>query len=465
MNHSNVKERIVTYLLIFTILFSLVPTGDMEVAAATARFKKTAINVKVGKTGMVKVTGKKIKVISWKTTNKKVVTVKKKGSKSATITGKKTGTARIKAKVTFSSKKKKTISCKVTVINKETTAEKNASVTQLTATTETPNTIQGGAITTFPTLKPSDAGPTTIPTLQPFDTISKDELAVCAYPMLFTDMPDVYMCRKEDTYYMISTTMFLNPGAPIVKSTDLVHWQLAGYVYDTLVDDDYANMDNGKDMYSNGQWASALAYDEENDLFVVCFNTNNQGSFFFTTNNIESGEWKKYKAKNASYHDPGLLFEDGKMYVFATYGQCDMSQVELVDDTDGDGIGEAIRVENYGTIIKSTKFSGTEGWHAYHIGEYYYLIAIGSPIRRWFRTQIAYRSKDLFSKDWEEQVIYSGPSGGFNNQGLAQGGLIDTVYGDWYAYAFQDHESIGRCPSVVEVNWDYTDAEIGRAHV
>ena len=40
--------------------------------------------------------------------------------------------------------------------------------------------------------------------------------------------------RVGDTYYMVSTTMFFNPGVPIMKSKDLVSWELCSYVYDTL---------------------------------------------------------------------------------------------------------------------------------------------------------------------------------------------------------------------------------------
>lgn len=426
---------------------AMVPQGS---EAAAVKLNKTKLNIKVGGSYTLKVTGKKIKSVTWKSTNTKVASVKKNGAKKAVVNGKKTGKAKIKAVVKLANNKKKTLSCTVNV-KKPSDSEKNVNTPAPTnLPTSTP--VQTPVASATPTQVP-DNGPTPIPTQVP-----ESAMAVSSFPMLFTDMPDVYMCRKGDTYYMISTTMFLNPGAPIVKSTDLVHWQMAGYVYDQLADDDYGNMDNGKDMYSHGSWAAALAYNEEEDLFYVCFNTHDEGCFFFTTDDIEGGEWKRYKSETA-FHDPGILFEDGKMYVFASYGCCDMSEVELVEDDDGDGVGKAVRVGDKKTIIQSKNFGGTEGWHAYHIGDYYYLLAIGSPNGRWFRTEICYRTKDLLNGEWEEQVVYSGPSGGFNNQGLAQGGIIDTIYGEWYGYLFQDHESIGRCPSVVEVNWNYTDED------
>ena len=39
-------------------------------------------------------------------------------------------------------------------------------------------------------------------------------------------------------------------------------------------------------------------------------------------------------------------------------------------------------------------------------------------------------------------------------QGVAQGGLIDTPAGDWYALLFQDHGAVGRTPFLVPVKWE-----------
>lgn len=64
-----------------------------------------------------------------------------------------------------------------------------------------------------------------------------------------------------------------------------------------------------------------------------------------------------------------------------------MSKVELIPDDDGDGVGRAVRIGQAKRIIQSEAFSGTEGWHSYRIGDYYYLIAIGSPNGMWFRTR------------------------------------------------------------------------------
>ena len=37
-------------------------------------------------------------------------------------------------------------------------------------------------------------------------------------PVIFADVPDIDFIRVDDAYYMVSTTMHLSPGCPIMKS-------------------------------------------------------------------------------------------------------------------------------------------------------------------------------------------------------------------------------------------------------
>ncbi|MGY0034694.1 family 43 glycosylhydrolase [Pedobacter sp. NJ-S-72] len=66
--------------------------------------------------------------------------------------------------------------------------------------------------------------------------------------------------RVGNSYYMSSTTMHMNPGVPIMKSTDLVNWKIINYAYDTLADLPALNLTDGQNAYSKGSWASSLRY-------------------------------------------------------------------------------------------------------------------------------------------------------------------------------------------------------------
>ena len=60
---------------------------------------------------------------------------------------------------------------------------------------------------------------------------AKDDIA---NPMLWADVPDPDVIRVGDTFYLVSTTMHLMPGAPVMASKDLKNWETVGYIFDRL---------------------------------------------------------------------------------------------------------------------------------------------------------------------------------------------------------------------------------------
>lgn len=79
-------------------------------------------------------------------------------------------------------------------------------------------------------------------------------------PIINADVPDNTICRAGDYYYMISTTMHLMPGAPMMRSKDLKHWETVSYVFDRIEDGDRYNLVDGKTVYGQGQWAASLRH-------------------------------------------------------------------------------------------------------------------------------------------------------------------------------------------------------------
>jgi beta-xylosidase len=62
------------------------------------------------------------------------------------------------------------------------------------------------------------------------------------------------------------------------------------------------------------------------------------------------------------------------------------------------------------------------------------------------RTVLVHRA-DKITGPWEGKIA-------FQDQGVAQGGIIDTPDGRWFAYLFQDHGSVGRVPFIVPAKWE-----------
>ena len=96
-----------------------------------------------------------------------------------------------------------------------------------------------------------------------------------ANPFIWSDVPDDDIIRVGDTYYMVHTTMFFAPGAPIMKSKDLFSWEMCNYVYDTYADGAKQTLSNGQHDYAHGQWATSLRYhDGKYYVFFGSYGTN-----------------------------------------------------------------------------------------------------------------------------------------------------------------------------------------------
>jgi len=63
------------------------------------------------------------------------------------------------------------------------------------------------------------------------ETQSDNGTARIPNPVIYSDFPDPDVIRVDSAYYMVSTTMFIFPGSPILKSYDLVNWNIAAMLY------------------------------------------------------------------------------------------------------------------------------------------------------------------------------------------------------------------------------------------
>ena len=72
-------------------------------------------------------------------------------------------------------------------------------------------------------------------------------MAKITNPIIPSDYPDVDVIRVEDTYYMVSTTMHFMPGAVILRSYDLGHWETISHIYTELTDAPAYHLDDGKE--------------------------------------------------------------------------------------------------------------------------------------------------------------------------------------------------------------------------
>ncbi|SDB83626.1 Beta-xylosidase [Pelagirhabdus alkalitolerans] len=262
-------------------------------------------------------------------------------------------------------------------------------------------------------------------------------------PVIWADVPDPCVIRVGDVYYMSSTTMHMNPGVPIMMSRDLVNWELLTYVYDVLEHNDPQTLSNGQEEYGHGSWASSLRY-HEGVFYLAVASFSADKTYIFKTKDITSRQWKK-STFDGVYHDMSLLFDTGR--VFMTYGGGDINIIELTQDATAikeDGLHKTL-IPNASGVLGEDYLLPAEGSHFQKNNEWYYVFLIMMR-KDGERIQLMYRS-DRVDGEYEGRIA-------LENRGIAQGGLVDTADGDWYALLFQDRGAVGRVPYLVDITWD-----------
>ena len=266
-------------------------------------------------------------------------------------------------------------------------------------------------------------------------------------PIIKADFPDPDVIRVEDTYYMLSTTMHFRPGAVILRSYDLVHWEIVSHVFDKLNDSPEECMQGERSIYGRGMWAGSLRY--HNGNFYVCFASLDTSETYIYVAKQPDGPWEK-KVIPEYRHHPSLLFdEDERVYLVSGYEEIEVR--ELLQDCSAykpDGL--------YRTLLEPMKedvYLGYEGSHMQKIHGKYYLFVI-----YWPKVEPARRTQLYFMADSLEGDFVGGEllrdDRDYHNQGVAQGGLVETLNGKWYAILYQDHGAVGRIPVLVPVRWE-----------
>lgn len=262
-------------------------------------------------------------------------------------------------------------------------------------------------------------------------------------PMLWADVPDPDVIRVGDTYYLVSTTMHLMPGAPIMTSKDLKNWETVGYIFDRLTDSPKYDLLNGT-VYGRGQWATSLKY--HNGKFYALLAPNERGAmgdtYIFSAEKAE-GPWT-IVSRMRHFHDCSLFFDDdGRVYVIYGTGEMMELKPDLSDVIEGTHQQLFQREEDEKGILEGSRMIK-------HNGKYYLLMISHVYALGKHRREVCYRA-DNIRGPYEKQVILESEFGGFSYE--AQGTIVDTPDGDWIGIIFQDRGGVGRVLTVMPCRW------------
>ena len=258
-------------------------------------------------------------------------------------------------------------------------------------------------------------------------------------PMLWADVPDPDVIRVGDTFYLVSTTMHLMPGAPVMASKDLKNWETVGYIFDKLTDSPKYDLQEGT-AYGRGQWATSLKY--HNGRFYALLAPNEQGkmgdTYIFTAEKAE-GPWT-IVSRMRHFHDCSLFFDDdGRVYVIYGTGELMELKPDLSDVIEGTYMHIFQRESDEKGLLEGSRVIK-------HNGKYYLLMISHAYGPGMHRREVCYRADDIHGP-YEKQVILESDFSTFGYE--AQGTIVDTQDGDWYGIIFQDRGGVGRVLTVM----------------
>ncbi|KAF4303180.1 Glycoside hydrolase family 43 [Botryosphaeria dothidea] len=256
--------------------------------------------------------------------------------------------------------------------------------------------------------------------------------------VLWEDLADLDIFRVDDTFYYSASTMAYSPGAPILRSYDLVAWEFAGHSVPVLDFGDAYDLVGGQ-AYVQGIWASFCNYRASSRQFYWggCIRSDLKTHIYTAAD--AGGAWSKHAVIDECYYDAGLLVDaDDTLYV--AYGNTNISVAQLSAD---------------GTAQLSTQvvFEAPvylEGSRFYNINGTYYIFLTRPP-----DAEYVLKSTSGPFGPYEGRYLVDRVAAPVSGAGAPhQGGIVDTPNGDWYYMAFIDAYPGGRMPVMAPVTWD-----------
>ena len=282
-------------------------------------------------------------------------------------------------------------------------------------------------------------------------------------PIFYEEFSDPDMIRVGEYFYLTGTTMHSMPGLPVLRSRDLINWQLLGYASERLDLGPEFRLEGGKNVYGQGIWAPSFRYHD--GTFYIFSNVNRHTTQVFSATN-PAGPWQR-RAMKRSLHDLSVLFDGDKVYAIWGYRSIKLAELNATLDDIVPGTEREIIPESAGM---------GEGAHFYKIDGKYYIVSawyadrMRMPAARADRPEGPYEVNQAISIDedfglpqgnrladaWAREkpfVVRPGDPKLTGKISLHQGGIIQTPLGEWWGYSMLDANSVGRITALSPVTW------------
>lgn len=263
-------------------------------------------------------------------------------------------------------------------------------------------------------------------------------------PILPTDYSDIDCIKVGDTYYAMTSTFQLSPGVSLIRSTDLVNWEIITNIVDLTQIGPALNWDV-MDRYARGVWAGSLRH--HNGRFYVFFGTPDEGFFTTSAPSIE-GPWEPLTCllEGPGWDDCSAIWDDeGRAWFVGTRFADNYKTYLWPMATDGKSIEkDKAKLVNEGDWREANKLI--------KVGDWYYLV-FSQHIAGVGRYVMARRTRDMsegFSAAQERQLNYAD----YDLHEPNQGGIIEGEPGKWYFFTHHGRGDWGgRLGTLLPVTW------------
>jgi alpha-N-arabinofuranosidase len=243
-------------------------------------------------------------------------------------------------------------------------------------------------------------------------------------PIIKGFYPDPSVCKVDNKYYLVCSTMQYFPGVPLFESEDLINWKQIGHC---LTRKSQILLDHVNS--SGGVFAPTIRYNNGR-FYMTTTNDTTRQNFYVWTDDIY-GEWSEPIYVDQGGIDPSLYFEYGKTYFMSNgaddAGVSGIVQCELDIET-----GKKLTPSR--TIWQGTGGRFLEGPHMYKINGTYYLVAAEGGTE--FGHMVTYARGNTPYGDFEayphNPVLTNRNLGGYEIQGVGHGDLIQDNKGNWW---------------------------------
>ncbi|CAI6013992.1 unnamed protein product [Clonostachys chloroleuca] len=248
--------------------------------------------------------------------------------------------------------------------------------------------------------------------------------------VIWEDLPDNEVTRVDNAFYMTASSFHLSPGAPILRSYDLVNWEPIGHSVPTLDFGPSYDMTDSQTAYVAGIWASTLRHREFNNkwYFLACVGFSK--TYIYIADEPE-GTWTRHSTINQCFYDAGLLFEGEAVYV--AYGNNKINVAQLSTDLTSVVANELV-------FETPTDIGALEGSRMYRRDGNYYIFLTRPPNAQYTLKSSSPWGPFKYRVLCDNIALSSVPGGDAPHQGSLYMGFTDIYPG-------------GRAPVLAPITW------------